>query len=46
MNLAGSAHWRCGSGGRSRTGPVLAAGTQICAEFNYAAIARPCLTLT
>ncbi|KOU36465.1 hypothetical protein ADK54_33580 [Streptomyces sp. WM6378] len=34
-----------GSGGHRRTGPVLSAGTQICAEFNYSATTRPCVTL-
>ena len=34
-----------GPGGHGRTGPVLVAGTQICAEFNYGATTRPCVTL-
>ncbi|MFI6056346.1 hypothetical protein ACIBCO_40605 [Streptomyces violascens] len=35
-----------GSGGHDRIGPGLPAGSRICVEFNYGAIARPCITLT
>lgn len=34
-----------GSGGHGFTGPLLSAGTRICAEFNYGATTKPCVTL-
>ncbi|WP_438289621.1 hypothetical protein [Streptomyces sp. HUAS TT7] len=34
-----------GSGGHDRVGPGLPAGSRICAEFNYGATTRPCITL-